>query len=296
MQKIGKRKIIVLGLIGILLLFICNHYFIFYFHDKGLELAVREYAVGSSLFVGMKDEPYKQFYKRNKPLKGFIPRKIVNQIDNVYLDLTVYGIKDIQDIKKFKNIERFTMGIGGEGVGTGKKIDMPKNIASLSVLKRLEKVSFSDMNIKASEFIDEYKTVARMILLRCAVDNYTFIEKFPNLKFLSIEDMEVSSMEFCKQLNSLESLQLISNQYYCSMEPLSSFQNLETLFIRSDTPEPFANIPSLNTVKELTLDGAGAPDKDNVEQYLQWSNLERLDLNDGYYEVKKKEWHDYGEK
>lgn len=296
MQKIGKRKIIVLGLIGILLLFICNHYFIFYFRDKGLEQAVREYAVGSSLFVGMKDEPYKQFHKRNKPLKGFIPRKIVNQIDNVYLDLTVYGIKDIWDIKKFKSIEQFAVGTGGEGKRTGKKIDMPKNINSISTLKRLKDVSFSDINVKASEFVDEYANVDWMVLRRCAVDDYTVIEKFPNLKFICIEDMDVSSMEFCKQLNSLENLQLIGNKYYCSMEPLSSFQNLETLFIRSDTPEPFANIPSLNTVKELTLDGAGAPDKDNVEPYLQWSNLERLDLNDGYYEVKTKEWHDYGEK
>lgn len=173
---------------------------------------------------------------------------------------------------------------------------MPKNINSISTLKRLKDVSFSDINVKASEFVDEYANVDWMVLRRCAVDDYTVIEKFPNLKFICIEDMDVSSMEFCKQLNSLENLQLIGNKYYCSMEPLSSFQNLETLFIRSDTPEPFANIPSLNTVKELTLDGAGAPDKDNVEPYLQWSNLERLDLNDGYYEVKTKEWHDYGEK
>lgn len=295
MQKIGKQRLVVLCLIGVLLLSICNHYFIFYFHDKGLEQAVREHAVGSTILVGIEEEPYKQFYKRDKPLKGFIPRKIVRQIDSVYLNLIVYETKDIQDIKKFKNIEQFDIGIGSEGKRTGKKIDMPKNVNSLSTLRRLKEVSFSDMNIMTSDFADELKNVDRMILQRCAVDDYIFIEKFPSLKYLSINNMEISSVEFGKRLNSLEVLKLGHNQYQCSLEPIALFPNLKELLVWSETSEVFDIIPPLNTVKELTLRGGGAPDKDNVEQYLEWGNLERLELNDGYYDVKTKKWHDFGE-
>lgn len=292
MLKVGKRKIIVLALIGTLF-FLCNHYFVFYFYDKGLEQAVREHAVGSRIFVGIEEEPYKQFYKREKPIRGYVPKKIINSINDIYLPMNVYKIKDIQDIKKFKNLEDFTLGSGGVGKKTGEKFALPQNINSLSTLERLEKVFFSDMNIMAEEFKDECKPVNQLILTRCFVDDYTFIEKFPNLKKLSIDGMEILSLEFGKRLNNLENLQLLDNQYQCSLESLAFFQNLKTLSVKSDDPAVFVEIPFLNTVRELTLNGAGAPDKDHVTQYLEWGNLERLDLNGGYYDVATKEWHEY---
>lgn len=292
MKKIGRRGIIILGVIGILLLSICNHFFVFYFHDKQFEDAVRKYAIGGSLFVDLEGRPYQQYHTRKEPLKGVISRKRINDICFMSLSLSVCDIRDIRDIKKFKNLDNFGLGYD-EIYYSGKKINMPKNIDSLSALKRLETVFFSDLNIKASEFENECKNVNRMILMRCFVDDYGFIEKFPCVESLVIDGMEISSMEFVKQLNSLEHLQLSDNQFRCSLEPLMSCPSLNELSVWSDTEEVFYKIPPLNTVKELKLKGAGAPDKDNVAQFLEWENLERLALNDGYYNVKTKEWHDY---
>ena len=88
--------------------------------------------------------------------------------------------------------------------------------------------------------------------------------------------MGISSLEFSKRLNNLERLQPLDNQYQCSLKLLASFENLRRLYVKSDAPTVFTEIPPLNTVKELTLNGAGAPDKDYVTQYLEWDNLERL--------------------
>ena len=69
-----------------------NH--IAFFKDKEFERAVRE-SLNSSHMVTL--------YKRDKALHGIVWKKELEKVDFVSINFREYGVKNIEDIKYFKN-------------------------------------------------------------------------------------------------------------------------------------------------------------------------------------------------
>ena len=88
----NKRKGILLLIFVIVAVYIVNQ--IAFFHDKEFERAVRE-SLNSSHMVTL--------YKRNKVLRGIVWKKDLEKVDFVSINFREYRVKNIEDIKYFKN-------------------------------------------------------------------------------------------------------------------------------------------------------------------------------------------------
>ena len=90
----NKRKGILLLIFVIVAVYIVNQ--IAFFHDKEFERAVRDTL----------EAPYMSFTtKRNKPILGIIWKKDLENIIMVSLDLREYHVKNISDIRYFKDVD-----------------------------------------------------------------------------------------------------------------------------------------------------------------------------------------------
>lgn len=93
-MTVNKRKGILLLIFVIVVVYIVNQ--IAFFHDKEFERAVRDTL----------EAPYMSFTtKRNKPILGIIWKKDLENIIMVSLDLREYHVKNISDIRYFKDVD-----------------------------------------------------------------------------------------------------------------------------------------------------------------------------------------------
>ena len=90
---IKKRRIQIIVIIFVITcIYNMNH--IAFFKDKEFERAVRE-SLNSSHMVTL--------YKRDKALHGIVWKKELEKVDFVSINFREYGVKNIEDIKYFKN-------------------------------------------------------------------------------------------------------------------------------------------------------------------------------------------------
>lgn len=93
-MTVKKIKGILLLIFVIVVVYIVNQ--IAFFHDKEFERAVRDTL----------EAPYMSFTtKRNKPILGIIWKKDLENIIMVSLDLREYHVKNISDIRYFKDVD-----------------------------------------------------------------------------------------------------------------------------------------------------------------------------------------------
>lgn len=93
-MTVKKIKGILLLIFVIVVVYIINQ--IAFFHDKEFERAVRDTL----------EAPYMSFTtKRNKPILGIIWKKDLENIIMVSLDLREYHVKNISDIRYFKDVD-----------------------------------------------------------------------------------------------------------------------------------------------------------------------------------------------
>lgn len=92
---IKKRRIQIAAIVFVVIcIYILNQ--IAFFHDKEFERAVRDTL----------KSPYMSFTsKRNKPILGIIWKKDLENIIMVSLDLREYHVKNISDIRYFKDVD-----------------------------------------------------------------------------------------------------------------------------------------------------------------------------------------------
>ena len=92
---IKKRRIQIAAIVfAVICIYILNQ--IAFFHDKKFERAVRDTL----------ESPYMSFTsKRNKPILGIIWKKDLENIIMVSLDLREYHVKNISDIRYFKDVD-----------------------------------------------------------------------------------------------------------------------------------------------------------------------------------------------
>ena len=89
---IKKRRIQIIIVIFLVILYVMNH--IALFKDKEFERAVRETLISSR--VSMVD-------KREKALGGIIWKRDLERVQSVSINFREYRVKNIEDIKYFKN-------------------------------------------------------------------------------------------------------------------------------------------------------------------------------------------------
>jgi len=90
------RKIVCITIIIIIVFALYTVNKIAFFHDKEFERAVRDTL----------EAPYMSFTtKRNKPILGIIWKKDLENIIMVSLDLREYHVKNISDIRYFKDVD-----------------------------------------------------------------------------------------------------------------------------------------------------------------------------------------------
>lgn len=93
-MTVKKIKGVLLLIFIIVAVYIVNQ--IAFFHDKEFERAVRDTL----------EAPYMSFTtKRNKPILGIIWKKDLENIIMVSLDLREYHVKNISDIRYFKDVD-----------------------------------------------------------------------------------------------------------------------------------------------------------------------------------------------
>ena len=93
-MTVKKIKGVLLLIFVIVAVYIINQ--IAFFHDKEFERAVRDTL----------ESPYMSFTsKRNKPILGIIWKKDLENIIMVSLDLREYHVKNISDIRYFKDVD-----------------------------------------------------------------------------------------------------------------------------------------------------------------------------------------------
>ncbi|EGG91906.1 hypothetical protein HMPREF0491_01832 [Lachnospiraceae oral taxon 107 str. F0167] len=90
-----KRRIQIAAIVFVVIcIYVLNQ--IAFFHDKEFERAVRDTL----------ESPYMSFTsKRNKPILGIIWKKDLENIIMVSLDLREYHVKNISDIRYFKDVD-----------------------------------------------------------------------------------------------------------------------------------------------------------------------------------------------
>ena len=105
MNKKYKLYIIV-AMCMIICGFLLNH--IAFFKDKEFERAVRntKYTYRMS-FID----------KRDKPIIGIIWKKDLEKVEKLSIDFREYKVKDVSDLKKFKNLKRLMLCYSSEYVG-----------------------------------------------------------------------------------------------------------------------------------------------------------------------------------
>ena len=255
------------------------------FYDKEFECAVRDYLLPGCVSM---------LVKREEPIKGPILRKKVNNVENIYIDLNKYKIKDMRDLGHFKNLEGLHLGYIPEDfqadiIPNG---EMPQNLDAICKLNYLERINLYRMNINNS-FKTVQTSLKKLCLYDCAVADDNFIENLPEINVLVICDSDISSFEFLKTTQRLSTLWLYDNTYGCSLDQFKIAHNIEELQLISDETNIFEQLPYIPTVKKLYLQGDGAPKRTEAEKYLSWENLEGLYLEDEKYDAATNTWSDY---
>ena len=145
-DEIVKKKYklyIIIAMCMIVCGFLLNH--IAFFNDKEFERAVRntKYTYRMS-FID----------KRDKPIIGIIWKKDLEKVEKISIDFREYKVKDVSDLKKFKNLKRLMLCYSSEYVGDMSIYEdehVLDNIYKIKNFKKLEWICIG--NLKVNEDI-----------------------------------------------------------------------------------------------------------------------------------------------
>ncbi len=248
-------------------------------HDTEFERFVREHSGGNSISMTNERETIRD---------GFLKKKDLIKVKDIYVDLNEYQIKDLRDLKNFVNLKSLLLAYKLK-VGEAAYSVTFTNIGTLNSLKNLETLELFGIVID-DKFNQISIDISKLILWKCRIDNSDFIRNFTEVKHLTIRDCRINSLEFIESLNKLSVLQLDDCDYECSLEPLALAENLTDLSVFSDNPWVFEQLPIIPSVKELYLAGEAIPSREQAERYFKWDNLEALWLGGDKYDVATGIW------
>ena len=87
--------------------------------------------------------------KRNEPIEGIIWKKDLEEIDNIYIDFRYYKVKDISDLKYFKNIRSLWLSYSNSNGNTdiyGEE-GILENLYKIKNFKHLENIHLYHLKI-----------------------------------------------------------------------------------------------------------------------------------------------------
>ena len=101
-------------------------------------------------------------------------------------------------------------------------------------------------------------------------NDLSFLKKFTNLQFLSLNSCRVTSLESLPKLPSLVTLELADNKISGGLDALSGFDNLERLDLANTKIEKADDLNVLSSLPTLmSLDLMGTPFAENDKTYRQ---------------------------
>lgn len=249
------------------------------FYDKEFERAVRE-CIGRN-DISMRND-------REVAYTGVILRGDLNRIEEIYIDINKYKIKDLRDLKYFENLSELHLSYIPEK-DKENTIDIPAHIDAVLELPHLERLTFFRLNIDEG-FSQIHKGVKTLIIDECRIVDFDFMKNFSNVELLILREINIGSLEFIEDMQFLSTLQLSYNKYSCSLDPLALAGNLTELNIFSDIPEIFEQLPLIPSLKKLYLGGETIPTHEDAKSYVGWDNLTELCLNGDKYDVMTGTW------
>ena len=86
-----------------------------FFHDPEFERAVRNTTIGNTVSGALQKEY--PMLQGESPIKGIIWKKDLENINYIFIDFREYRVKDISDIKYFKNAEIVMLGYSSAYTG-----------------------------------------------------------------------------------------------------------------------------------------------------------------------------------
>ena len=113
LRKYKKILCITITIIILFALYAVNK--IAFFHDPEFERAVRNTTIGNTVSGALQKEY--PMLQGESPIKGIIWKKDLENINLVSIDFREYRVKDISDIKYFKNAEIVMLGYSSAYTG-----------------------------------------------------------------------------------------------------------------------------------------------------------------------------------
>lgn len=113
LRKYKKILCITITIIILFALYAVNK--IAFFHDPEFERAVRNTTIGNTV-SGALQKAYPML-QGESPIKGIIWKKDLENINYIFIDFREYRVKDISDIKYFKNAEIVMLGYSSAYTG-----------------------------------------------------------------------------------------------------------------------------------------------------------------------------------
>jgi len=157
-----------------------------------------------------------------------------------------------------------------------------KNIQSLNEYKNLEVIHCFRLNKEQINSFPKSNSVKNISLNGCEIDGLNFLNNFPNLKFISIDDCDkLLSINDVSNLKNLMIFESKENMNLTDYSPLINSQTLVSLKITGTTSGSILKmkkldwLPSLSNLRHLFLRDISTP-KSEISQISKLKKLEEL--------------------
>ncbi len=162
-----KKIIICITIITVVSVVLYTVNKIAFFHDPEFERAVRNTTIGNVVSGALQKEY--PMLQGESPIKGIIWKKDLENINYIFIDFREYRVKDISDIKYFKNAEIVMLGYSSAYTGDKSIYEeehVLDNLYKAKNLKYLDKLQLYNLKLddKDIENIKEMFPNARVII------------------------------------------------------------------------------------------------------------------------------------
>lgn len=275
----NKNRVLKLLAIVIILIILYIKFTYVHFYDKEFARFVCEH---------MKYDSISMANIKENPQRGLIKKEEIENIDSIFIDLSEYRIEDLGDLKNFKSLKTLILSYI-ETKTDMNRTDIPTHLDAIQNLRYLEDLTLFNINIDDCFYADQ-DSITQLRVEKCVIEGESLITRFPRVKILTIDECNINSFDFIKEMNHLEWLQLSYNEYNCSLMPLMLATNLTKLDMFGNTSDDFKQLPLIPSVRELYFGGNIIPTREDAERYFKWDNLEELWLGGDKYDVATGTW------
>lgn len=161
--------------------------------------------------------------------------------------LYIFGndsVNNLEGIKYLKNLKDLWV----------EDIRDTRNMEEIKLLNNLEQLQISDCNIKDIEFIKDIDTLKKLELWKVKVNDGYIIPNIPNLKHISIAKIKSKNLQFLKNNNTIESL----NIFDCNLSSYNGIEKFKSLKEFEYSGDSFREtdeklIELLNSVEKVSI-------------------------------------------